>query len=71
MRTSPSMTISEIETAASELPAQKRTELLLRLAESLRKDQAPLPKPRTFSDEQLQAWMDEDDQAMRRFRAGA
>jgi len=39
--------------------------------ESLRVDQAPLPEPRLFSDEQLQAWMDEDEAAMRRFRAGA
>jgi hypothetical protein len=40
------------------------------LAESLRKEQVPLPKPREFSDEQLKAWMDEDEEAMRRFRAG-
>lgn len=65
------MTLPEIENAANELPAGKRAELLLFLAESLRKEQAPLPKPREFSDEELKAWMDEDEEAMRRFRAGA
>ncbi len=64
------MTLSELENAANELPAAKRTELLLFLAESLRKEQAPLPRPREFSEVQLQAWMDEDEEAMRRFRAG-
>ena len=65
------MALTEIEREAESLPAAKRTELLLFLAESLRKEQAPLPEPRLFSDEQLRAWMDEDEEAMRRFRAGA
>jgi hypothetical protein len=64
------MTLMELESAATELPAAKRTELLLFLAETLRKEQAPLPVPREFSEEQLKAWMDEDEEAMRRFRAG-
>ena len=38
---------------------------------SLRQEQALLPQPQLFSNEQLQAWMDEDEEAMRRFRAGA
>lgn len=63
------MTLTEIEKAAESLPAAKKTELLLFLAESLRKEQAPLPEPRLFSEEQLQAWMDEDERAMRRFQA--
>ena len=53
------------------MPVGKRTELLLFLAESLRREQAPLRKPREFSQEQLETWMDEDEEAMRRFRAGA
>jgi hypothetical protein len=64
------MSLTEIEKEAQNLPVAKRTELLLFLAESLRKEQAPLPEPRIFSDPQLQAWMDEDEDAMRRFRAG-
>jgi len=63
-------TLVEIERAAEELPSRQRTELLLFVAETLRKEQATLPEPREFSAEQLQAWMDEDEDAMRRFRAG-
>ena len=62
-------TLVEIERAAEELPPAQRTELLLFLVETLRKEQVPLPEPRQFSAEQLQAWMDEDEDAMRRFRA--
>ena len=46
----PMKTLAEIEQAAEELPAAQRTELLLFLAESLRKEQAPLPEPRLFSE---------------------
>jgi len=64
-------TLVEIERAVEELPAAQKTELLLFVARSLREEQAPLPAPRLFSDEQLRAWMDEDEEAMRRSRAGA
>jgi len=64
-------TLAEIERAAGELPPGERTELLLFVARSLRQEQAPLPEPRLFRDEQLRAWMDEDEDARRRFRAGA
>lgn len=64
-------TLVEIERAVEELPSSQKTELLLFVAQSLREAQAPLPEPRLFSDEQLRAWMDEDEAAMRRFRAGA
>ena len=65
------MSLTEIEKAADKLPVPERAELLLFLAESLRKEQAPLPKPREFSEEQLKACMDEDEEGMRRFRLGA
>ena len=64
-------TLDEIESAVAELPPAQKTELLLFVAKSLRGQQAPLPEPRLFSDEQLRVWMDEDEEAMRRFRAGA
>lgn len=64
-------TLAEIERAVEELPLAQKTELLLFVAKSLRGQQAPLPEPRLFSDEQLRSWMDEDEEAMRRFRAGA
>ncbi len=63
-------TLVEIERATEELPSGQRTELLLFVAETLRKEPAPLPEPRQFSGAQLQAWMDEDEEAMRRFRTG-
>jgi hypothetical protein len=64
-------TLVEIERAVEELPSSQKTELLLFVARSLREEQAPLPEPRLFSEEQLRGWMDEDEAAMRRFRAGA
>jgi len=64
-------TLSEIEQAVEELPMGQKTELLLFVARSLREAQAPLPEPRLFSDAQLRAWLDEDEQAMRRFQTGA
>jgi hypothetical protein len=64
-------TLAEIESAVEELPPKQKTELLLFVAQSLREEQAPLPEPRVFSDEQLRTWMDEDEAAMRRFKPGA
>lgn len=64
-------TVVEIERAVGELPSSQKTELLLFVAQSLREEQAPLPEPRLISDDQLRTWLDEDEAAMRRFRAGA
>ncbi len=64
-------TLAEIENAVTELPVAKKTELLLFLAENLRSEQAPLPKPREFSVAQLRRWQDEDEEAMRHFQAGS
>jgi len=61
------MALTEIEKEAENLPAAKRAELLLFLAESFGKEQAQLPKPRLFSDDQLQAWMEEDKRTPRRW----
>jgi hypothetical protein len=64
-------TLVEIETAAAALSTGEKAELLLFVAQQLRAEQAPLPEPRLFSDDQLQAWMDEDEEDMRRFRTRA
>jgi hypothetical protein len=64
-------TLVEIERAVEELRSREKTELLLFVAQRLREEQAPLPEPRDFFEEQLRAWMDEDEEAMRRFRSGA
>ena len=63
-------TLAEIETAATALPPREKAELLLFVAGQLRAAGASLPEPRLFSPEQLQAWMDEDEEDMRKFRAG-
>ena len=62
-------TLDEIEAAAEQLPKEQQQELLLFLARRLRAGEA-LPEPRLFSEEQLKAWMDEDEEDMRRLRAG-
>jgi hypothetical protein len=63
-------TLDQIEAAAAQLPRAQQQELLLFLARLLREAGAVLPKPRLFSEEQLNAWMDEDERSMRAFRAG-
>ncbi len=64
-------TLAEIESAAKELPTAEQTELLYFLVQRLDEANLPLPEPREFSSEQLRRWMDEDDEDMRRFKAGA
>ena len=63
-------TLAEIESAASALPPREKAELLLFVASQLRAEGAPLPEPRLFSREQIEAWMDEDEEDMRKFRSG-
>lgn len=60
----------EIESAAAALSAGEKAELLLFVAQQLHDEQAPLPEPRLFSKDQLQAWMDEDEEDMVRFLDG-
>ena len=61
----------DIEQAVENLSAEQQAEQLLFVAERLRSQQAPLPEPREFSEEQLLVWLDEDERAMERFRAGS
>jgi hypothetical protein len=63
-------TLAEIESAAARLPSREKLELLLFVAGQLRGEGAALPEPRLFSPEQLAAWMDEDEEDMRRFQSG-
>lgn len=63
-------TLAEIESAAAALSPRDKAELLLFVAGQVRAEGAPLPEPRLFSPEQLQAWRDEDEEDMRKFRAG-
>ena len=63
-------TLAEIESAAAGLSPTEKAELLLFVAGQLRAAGAPLPEPCLFSPEQITAWMDEDEEDMRKFRAG-
>lgn len=57
-------TIAEIEDALGKLSEDERAELLLRIAGSLHLRGA-MPEPRIFSQEQIDAWVEEDERAMR------
>ena len=63
-------TLAEIEAAADALPAEEKQELLLFLAARLRAQAGELPPPRKFGREQIEAWIKEDEEGMRRFREG-
>ncbi len=64
-------TLSEIEAAADQLPAEEKQELILFLATRLRASGAELPAPRKFTREEMLGWIAEDEADMRRFREGA
>jgi len=64
-------TLLEIENAAETLPEPQQRELLLFLVEQLRSKGPLFPEPRVFSKEQIQGWIDEDEEDMRRFQRGA
>ena len=66
----PMSTLAEIESAAAALSSREKAELLLFVAGQLRAEGSPLPEPRLFSPGQIQAWMDEDEEDIRKFRAG-
>ena len=63
-------TLAEIEAAADTLPPEQKQELFLFLATRLRCSSAKLPEPREFTREQMDAWVAEDEEGMRRFREG-
>ena len=67
----PMMTLAEIEQAVGELPPAKQTELLYFLVQRLDDANLPLPQPRAFSATQLEQWMDQDEEDMRRFQTEA
>lgn len=64
-------TLLEIESAAETLPEPEQRELLLFLMERLRSKGPALPEPRVFSQEEIQGWISEDEEDMRRFQRGA
>ncbi len=62
--------LEEIEAAVTSLAASEKLELLVFVAGQLRAEGSPLPEPRLYSAEELEGWMNEDEEDMRRFRAG-
>jgi hypothetical protein len=60
-------TLAEIESAAAALSPREKAELLMFVARQLRVERAPIPEPRLFSQDQLQSWMNDDEEDMRRF----
>ncbi len=63
-------TLAEIEAAADSLPPESKEELFLFLAARLRSVGEPL-SPREFSREQIEGWIADDEEGMRRFREGS
>ena len=62
-------TLAEIEAAADALSEQEKEELFLFLAARLRSaGPADLPPPRKFSRKQMDEWIRDDEEGMRRFR---
>ena len=58
-------TLAEIEAAVNALPPEDQQELLVYLAARLRGRAGPLPTPRKFTREQVDAWIAEDEADMR------
>jgi hypothetical protein len=63
-------TLAEIEAAADALPPDEKQQLLLFLAARLRAQGGSLPPPRQFTGDQLNAWIEQDEAEMKRFRDG-
>ena len=63
-------TLAEIERAAVKLPAGEQQLLLRFLLRVVPVSEAEMPEPRTFSEEEIQGWLAEDEASMRRFREG-
>jgi hypothetical protein len=63
-------TLAEIERAADALPPEEKRELLIFIAARLRGLDGSRPEPRTFSRDQIDAWIAQDEAEFRRFRNG-
>lgn len=61
-------TLAEIESAAVALSPAEKQELMLFLASRMRSEGATLPEPRTFTRDEMAAWIAEDEADMRRLR---
>jgi hypothetical protein len=62
--------LNEIEAASEDLSAEEKRQLIVFLAARLRAGGSIMPEPRTFSREQINGWIAEDEADMRRFQQG-
>ncbi len=60
----------EIEQATVKLPADEQQRLLRFLLRFVPVNEAELPGPRNFSEEEIRGWLAEDEASMRCFREG-
>lgn len=60
--------LSKIEAEIDALPTTEKQQLLLFIAVRLREQGGPLPPPRRFSSEQLQAWIAQDEADLQHLR---
>ena len=58
--------LAEIEAAAAQLPAEEKQKLILFLSKRLR-EEGSMPPPRSFTPEQMQGWITEDEEGYQRF----
>ena len=63
-------TLMEIEQATVKLPAEEQKRFLRFLLRNHPVNEAELPEPRIFSNEEIQGWLAEDEASMRRLREG-
>lgn len=60
--------LADIQKAAEALPPEQKQELILFLATRLRAAGARAPEPRTFTRQEIEAWISEDEADMDRFK---
>jgi hypothetical protein len=61
-------TLAEVEKAAEGLTPEEKQRLIVFLAARLRAESPQVPAPRTFSREQVEAWVKEDEEELRAFK---
>ena len=62
--------LNELEAGSEDLTPEEKQQLILFLATRLRAGGSSLPDPRTYSIEQVNGWIAEDEADMRRFQQG-
>jgi len=63
-------TFAELEKAVDSLSPEDKQRLLVFLAARLRAEGQPTPPPRTFTQEQIKAWIEEDEEDGRALEQG-